>query len=163
MEACRRAGEAAAAAGLLVVTGGAAGADRAAMEGALGLPGNSLAGAVPLTSRNADRVARSLGELSGLRVRLDRGECELRAGPLVVLYPDFRGGYHPGRYLERDRRVAGRADLLVAFWDGESPGTAKTIALARSMGTPVRTLRFGAGGEGKKGHELYKPRRTDPG
>ena len=46
--------------------------------------------------------------------------------------------YHPKAYLDRNRRLVERADLLVAFYSGRSTGgTAHTIRLAARRRLPV--------------------------
>jgi hypothetical protein len=48
--------------------------------------------------------------------------------------------HHPGTkgtYLKRNIEMANECDLLIAFWDGYSYGTAHTIATATKMGKRV--------------------------
>lgn len=40
----------------------------------------------------------------------------------------------------RNKQIAEASDEVVAFWDGDSPGTANTIAWAVALGTPVRVV-----------------------
>lgn len=40
----------------------------------------------------------------------------------------------------RNAEIVGRADEVVAFWDGKSKGTAITIRMAREAGRPVRVF-----------------------
>jgi hypothetical protein len=42
----------------------------------------------------------------------------------------------------RNRKMAGVADALVAFWDGSSPGTKDMIAVARDKGLAVRVVLY---------------------
>lgn len=142
MSGIRQVSGALAAKGCLVVTGGALGADQAAMEGALGLPPGSLDSITPVGSGKLDLARSLLPELTGLPLLLDEEKCEFGVGGLLVLYPDFRGGYHPRKYLERDRRVAKRVGRVLAFWDGESAGTRATMEMARRLGRTVHEFIF---------------------
>jgi hypothetical protein len=48
--------------------------------------------------------------------------------------------HHPatsGNYLARNIEMVKKADLIIAFWDGFSYGTAHTIAWATKRGVPV--------------------------
>jgi hypothetical protein len=57
--------------------------------------------------------------------------------PKLIIKPDY-GRYRESASLFRDRAIAEIADIVVAIWDGKSPGTRYTIDYARSIGKPVR-------------------------
>lgn len=40
----------------------------------------------------------------------------------------------------RNLQIIERADIIIAFWDGKSPGTAHTISEARKAGKPVEIV-----------------------
>ena len=42
----------------------------------------------------------------------------------------------------RNRQMADNADALIAFWDGESPGTKNMIEIARERNLAVRVIRY---------------------
>lgn len=42
----------------------------------------------------------------------------------------------------RNKQMAAFADGLLAFWDGQSPGTAHMIAQMRSLGKPVKIVYY---------------------
>lgn len=42
----------------------------------------------------------------------------------------------------RNREMAETADAVVAFWDGESRGTAGMIRIAQELNLPVRVIKF---------------------
>ena len=48
----------------------------------------------------------------------------------------------------RNTTMAKNADALVAFWDGESPGTTHMIETAQSLGLRVRVKTYGASKKG---------------
>ena len=77
-------------------------------------------------ARGADRIGEAYARARGLK-------CE-------VLAADWSTGRGAG--YARNRRMAAVADALVAFWDGESRGTADMIRLMRAAGKPVRVVRF---------------------
>jgi predicted Rossmann fold nucleotide-binding protein DprA/Smf involved in DNA uptake len=58
----------------------------------------------------------------------------------LIFEPDHKRYRHA--YHHRNRLIVEHADLVVAFWDGRSTGTAYTINYARTMGVPVRVVRF---------------------
>lgn len=47
----------------------------------------------------------------------------------------------PQRFHERNDRMLDDADLVLAFWDGKSRGTASVIEKARQRGIPVEVIR----------------------
>lgn len=55
----------------------------------------------------------------------------------IVVYPDYEL-YGKTAPLVRDRILVDMADLVVAVWDGVSPGTRYTISYAKQMNVPVK-------------------------
>jgi len=54
--------------------------------------------------------------------------------PVVIFYPEWSIGKHAG--LLRNTDIVRYSDIVYAFWDGHSPGTADSIQKAISMGKP---------------------------
>lgn len=78
--------------------------------------------------------------LSGGAVGVDRLAERYAAShglPIRVIPPDYAlfGRSAP---LIRDRQIVDEADLVIAVWDGSSPGTRYTVEYARRSGTPLR-------------------------
>ena len=61
--------------------------------------------------------------------------------PFRVYPPDYHQ-YSRKAPLVRDRLIADECDVLFAFWDGKSSGTAYTVRYARQQGKPVRLFRL---------------------
>ena len=59
--------------------------------------------------------------------------------PIRVFTPDYKtfGKMAP---LQRNRQIIDYADLVLAFWDGTSRGTAFVVAECVKCGKPVRVL-----------------------
>lgn len=55
----------------------------------------------------------------------------------MILLPDYEL-FGKGAPLIRDRQIVDNADLVVAIWDGNSPGTRYTIEYAKKQGVKVR-------------------------
>lgn len=53
--------------------------------------------------------------------------------------PDY-ARYGRGAPLVRNREIVNDCDCVVAFWDGESRGTASAVAYARKIGKPVKIV-----------------------
>ncbi|MBO5870581.1 MAG: DUF2493 domain-containing protein [Clostridia bacterium] len=53
----------------------------------------------------------------------------------LILYPDYEL-YGRSAPLIRDRLIVDHADLVIAFWDGESRGTEYTISYAKQRKVP---------------------------
>lgn len=67
--------------------------------------------------------------------------CFVRHVSLEVYHPDHNTHGKAAPHV-RNREMVEAADALVAFWDGESPGTASIVALARKKKLKVRVVRF---------------------
>jgi hypothetical protein len=44
--------------------------------------------------------------------------------------------------VRRNYQMAQAGDLLIAFWDGRSPGTAHMVRCMQQLGKPVVVIRF---------------------
>ena len=64
--------------------------------------------------------------------------------PLTEFLPDYRR-YGRGAPLIRNRQIADAADLVLAFWDGTSRGTAHIIDYCAKNGKPCRIIRSAEG------------------
>lgn len=73
-------------------------------------------------ARGVDRCAEAYAAEKGL--------------PITVFRPDY-ARYRRGAPLKRNKQIADYADLILAFWDGESRGTLQTVEYARSQGKEV--------------------------
>lgn len=60
--------------------------------------------------------------------------------PLTEYLPEY-GKYGRSAPLKRNITIIENADMVLAFWDGESRGTKFVIDNCRKMGVPVRVLR----------------------
>lgn len=69
-------------------------------------------------ARGVDRIAAQAARARGLEV------IEIPAQWVI---------YGRGAGMIRNREVVNRADTIVAFWDGKSPGTRHAIAYAHKM------------------------------
>ena len=57
----------------------------------------------------------------------------------LVLRPQY-GRYGRGAPLKRNEEIAAYADEALAFWDGQSRGTAHTVSLFKSLGKKVTVI-----------------------
>ena len=64
--------------------------------------------------------------------------------PLTEFLPDYRR-YGRGAPLRRNQQIADAADLVLAFWDGTSRGTAHIIDYCGKTGKPCRIIRSAEG------------------
>ena len=60
--------------------------------------------------------------------------------PCVELLPDY-GRYGRGAPLIRDREIVREADLVLAVWDGASPGTRYVMEQCQKTATALRAFR----------------------
>jgi len=58
--------------------------------------------------------------------------------PIVIFYPQYKHGKLG--FLERNKLIVEASDVLIAFWDGVSRGTAHTIELAKKKGIQIRIV-----------------------
>jgi hypothetical protein len=60
------------------------------------------------------------------------------------VYPADWNRYGRGAGMIRNQTIVDTADEIVAFWDGQSPGTRDTIRRAKAAGKPVRVFQVAA-------------------
>jgi predicted Rossmann fold nucleotide-binding protein DprA/Smf involved in DNA uptake len=59
---------------------------------------------------------------------------------LIKLPPRFEETTDPGASARRNQELVDSADVLVAFWDGQSQGTRKTVERALESGREVHVF-----------------------
>lgn len=99
-------------------------------------------------SSYCDQVLSSVGKVEivsgGARGadRLAEIYARERGHKLTVMNADwYQYGKAAGHI--RNREMAEYADALIAFWDGNSPGTSNMISTAKEIGLKVRVKRYG--------------------
>jgi hypothetical protein len=60
----------------------------------------------------------------------------------IAYFPADWDAHGKSAGYKRNAQMADNADALVAFWDGQSPGTKSMIALALSRGLKVKVKRY---------------------
>lgn len=93
----------------------------------------------PVLVSGAARGADTLGEHYAMSRRGDRDVPFLR-------FPAEWNRYGKAAGFVRNQQMAWAASHLVAFWDGESPGTRHMIETAEAEGLSVRVVRFDPAG-----------------
>lgn len=84
----------------------------------------------------ADTTAIITGGARG--VDADAARYAREAGlPLTVIRPDY-AAFGRGAPLRRNLQIIDSCDLVLAFWDGSSRGTAFVIERCRRQGKPLR-------------------------
>lgn len=58
-----------------------------------------------------------------------------------IFYPDYKA-YEKRAPLVRNELIIREADAVLAFWDGESRGTAHALDYARRAGRPTKIIRY---------------------
>jgi predicted Rossmann fold nucleotide-binding protein DprA/Smf involved in DNA uptake len=97
-----------------------------------------------------DRVARYVrslpassslvtGSASGVDATATRAARE-RGLPVRVLGASFEEAADAGSAMERNQRLVSSCDVLVAFWDGRSQGTRRTVERALDSGREVHVF-----------------------
>jgi hypothetical protein len=61
--------------------------------------------------------------------------------PLVIFKPDWKQ-FGKGAGIVRNRQIIEAAEMVVAFWDGASKGTASSMAFATKKGIPIITVKI---------------------
>jgi len=75
-------------------------------------------------ARGVDETAVSVARECGLSVK--------------IFFPDWSRGRGAG--LARNQQIVNESDIIVAFWDGKSRGTADTVRRAKAAGKPVEVF-----------------------
>jgi hypothetical protein len=64
-----------------------------------------------------------------------------RSIPLMVIKPNY-SQYGRSAPIIRNGQIVDQSDYVIAFWDGQSPGTRNTIERATNAGKLVQTVRI---------------------
>lgn len=110
---------------VVMVTGSRGWTDYASIEEVLAaavIQGDTL---IQGGARGADKHAREWALLHSI-------PCETYAPDRLIPSPQ--------RYHERNDAMLKRADVVLAFWDGQSPGTRSVIEKAQAAGIPVEIV-----------------------
>ena len=59
---------------------------------------------------------------------------------IIELRPDYGKDYPKIAPLIRNKAIANRCDVMIAFWDGLSGGTANAIAWATTLGKKIKVF-----------------------
>ncbi len=73
--------------------------------------------------------------------RLAEWEARKRGINLTVFRPDYEK-YGKVAPLLRNKQIVNECDMLIAFWDGTSRGTAFTLRYAKEKGKPVKIYKI---------------------
>lgn len=102
-------------------------------------------------SKLCSSLDRLLVNVSPAEIEIVSG-CARGADSLAILYAKDRGyactkmpaDWSSGRGAgyRRNEAMGRYADVLVAFWDGQSRGTKHMIGFMRQLGKPYRIVRF---------------------
>ncbi len=71
--------------------------------------------------------------------------CKERGMPCLIFYPrwyDENGLYDRGAGFKRNYLIVRESNLVLAFWDGVSKGTANSIEIAKQSGKRVKIIQF---------------------
>ncbi|MDP9247084.1 MAG: SLOG family protein [Candidatus Dormibacteraeota bacterium] len=91
-------------------------------------------------------VSLVTGGASGVDATATRAARE-RGLPVRVLGASFEEAADAESALERNQRLVAACDVLVAFWDGSSEGTRRTVERALDGGIEVHVLVPGEAGQ----------------
>jgi len=61
--------------------------------------------------------------------------------PCKVFLPDWKQ-YGRSAGIIRNKEIVKAADIVIAFWDGQSPGTKYSIALAHELKKELQVIQF---------------------
>lgn len=117
--------------------------------------GSRSFGDYELLAKTLDALHEEIGDfelVSGTAHGADRlGEQWAKArGLSVKRFPADWEKYGRGAGYRRNEQMAQYATHLVAFWDGQSKGTAHMIGIARSLNLTVQVVRFGQPADGPR-------------
>ncbi len=67
--------------------------------------------------------------------------AEQRQISMVIIKPDWKQ-YGKGAGIVRNRKIIETVEMVVAFWDGKSKGTASSLKMAKSKWIPILTVKI---------------------
>lgn len=78
-------------------------------------------------AKGADKLAERYAKENGFEIK--------------IFKPDWKR-YGKGAGLIRNKQIVENADLIIAFWDGKSKGTAFTVNYAQKSGKEVEVINY---------------------
>lgn len=94
-------------------------------------------------AHGADRLAERYAEQHGVRMRVYLAQWNDLSNPDAVIKTNRLGRkYDALAGIRRNTHIIQAADMVLAFWDGKSPGTRDGIKKAEAMGKKVVVVRF---------------------
>ena len=90
-------------------------------------------------SGGADTLAEQYANENGLDTRIIKADWKDMSEPCVVKRNTY-GTYNALAGFKRNKVVVDEADLIIAFWDGRSHGTADMIAAAKNEGKHLMVI-----------------------
>ena len=94
-----------------------------------------------ILDNNIDRIAKVVSGGAKGADELSQTWCKARGKPILIFYPDWSQGRGAG--MKRNWDIIKSAELVLAFWDGESVGTKNSIEIAQKLGKRIIIVRFG--------------------
>jgi len=92
----------------------------------------------------ADRLGERYAEANGLVKEIYKADWNNLKHPEAVIRFKHGRQYDANAGFRRNKVIVDSADLVVAFWDGNSRGTKHALDYARSQGKEIRIVRFQA-------------------
>jgi len=107
---------------------------------------NDISEIVSGGAKGADRVGRSFATIHKLSLK--------------EFIPNWKvnGVYNSRAGFERNNLIIERADIVFAFWNGESRGTKNSIDLAKKLGKELHVIYFEEVSYTKEELEVFKQR-----
>lgn len=91
-------------------------------------------------AKGADSLGEQYAEEYGIPVEIFKADWKDISVPRAIIKVNHYGKYNAAAGFMRNERMAEVADQLVAFWDGNSPGTAHMVNLMMKLNKPVTVI-----------------------
>lgn len=93
-------------------------------------------------ARGADSLAEKYAKNKGIDVSIIEAKWDDFSEPCVVKYNRYGKKYNTLAGFKRNQEIIKDVDLVIAFWDGQSPGTRDSIKKAEQLEKTVIVVNF---------------------
>lgn len=98
-----------------------------------------------MLDKNIDRIEMIVSGGAKGADSLAHQWAQERGVPCLIFYARWHsldGDYDRGAGFKRNHKIIDTADRVLAFWDGESRGTAHSMSIAKHKNKPIKVITF---------------------
>jgi len=93
-------------------------------------------------AKGADSLAEEYAKNKGIEINVIEAKWDDFSEPCVIKYNQYGKKYNTLAGFKRNQEIIKAVDVVIAFWDGKSPGTRDSIKKAEQLEKTVIVVNF---------------------